>query len=97
MGALGGQVSVGSICGFAVGYGTKRIGQLLMVALGCEIVALQLMAKQGWVDVKWDRIAADISPHVEKEGVERIIETVKFKLPFGAAFTGGAYVGFRWT
>lgn len=81
--ALGGQLSVGSVCGFAVGYGTKRVGQLLMVALGCEIVAIQLMARKGWLTVHWNQVTKDISPHVEKEGLDRIIETVKFKLPFG--------------
>lgn len=96
-GVLGGQVSVGGIAGFAVGYGSKRVGQLLMVLLGCEIVALQLMAKRGWVDVRWNNIVRDISPHVEKEGLDRVLHTVRFKIPFAGAFTAGLYAGLRYT
>jgi uncharacterized membrane protein (Fun14 family) len=96
-GALGGQVSVGSIAGFAVGYGSKRIGQLLLVLLGCEIVALQLMAKRGWVDVRWNKIARDVSPDVDREGLDRVMETVKFKIPFAGAFSAGLYAGLRWS
>lgn len=96
-GVLGGQLSVGSVAGFAVGYGSKRVGQLLMVLLGCEIVALQLMAKRGWVDVRWNNIVRDISPHVEKEGLDRVLHTVRFKIPFAGAFTAGLYAGLRYT
>lgn len=78
--ALGGQVSVGSVAGFAVGYGAKRVGQLLLVVLGCEIVALQVMARRGWVDVRWDQIVRDISPHVERKGLDRAVHTLKFKV-----------------
>lgn len=95
--ALGGQLSVGSIAGFAVGYGSKRIGQLLLVVLGCEIVALQVMARRGWVDVKWNRIARDISPHMEKDGLDRVLQTVKFRVPFAGAFSAGMYAGLRYT
>ena len=47
--AVGGQVTVGSILGFATGYAVKRIGQLLLVIVGSEIVVMQLMAQRGWI------------------------------------------------
>jgi uncharacterized membrane protein (Fun14 family) len=96
-GALGGQLSVGSILGFATGYACKRIGQLLLVIVGIEVVTLQLMARKGWVRVNWRAIERDLAPHVERDGFERVIEEIKYKVPFAGAFTAGMYAGVRWT
>lgn len=95
--ATSNQLTVGGVVGFATGYAVKRVGQLLLVFIGCEVVALQLMAQQGWVVVDWPLIGRDLSPHVEKGGVDRIIDAVKLKAPFAGSFTAGCYAGFRWS
>lgn len=95
--ALGGQLTVGGVIGFATGYAVKRVGQLILVIMGCEVVVLQLFAQRGWVIVNWNRIGKDLSPHVEKEGFDRVVEALKFKVPFAGAFSAGCYAGFRWT
>lgn len=68
-----------------------------MVMVGVEIVALQLMAQRGWVDVNWNKITRDISPHIERDGLDRVMHTLKFRVPFAGAFTAGMYAGVRWT
>lgn len=93
---IGTQLSVGGILGFATGYAIRRIGQLLILVIGVEILALQMMARQQWVDVKWKKIGRDLSPHVEKDAVQRLVDGVAFKIPFAASFTGGIYAGLRW-
>ena len=93
---LGGQVSVGGVLGFAAGYAVRRIGQLLLLIVGVEILALQLMSKREWVDVRWKKIGRDLSPHVEKGAFQRLVDGVAFKIPFAAAFSGGMYAGLRW-
>jgi uncharacterized membrane protein (Fun14 family) len=90
-------VSLGSVLGFATGYACKRIGQLLLAAVGIQVVALQLMARRGWVVVNWRSIERDLAPHVERDGVDRVLEEFKFKLPFAGAFTAGMFAGVRWT
>lgn len=95
--ALGGQVTVGGVAGFATGYATKRIGQMLLVVVGMEIVAMQIMAQRGWISVDWKAIQNELSPHVEKEGIERAVDAVKFKLPFAGAFGAGCLAGLNWT
>lgn len=94
---LGGQLSVGSVLGFATGYSIKRIGQLILVVIGSEVIALQLMARRGWVVVNWGVISREFSPHVERQGVDRVLHTLRFRIPFAGAFTAGVYAGLRWT
>lgn len=91
------QLAIGSAVGFATGYAIKRVGQVLLVFIGLEIIALQLMANQGWVIVNWPLISKDLSPHVEKGAFDRVIDALKLKLPFGGSFTAGCYAGFNWS
>lgn len=92
----GGQVVFGSVVGFATGYSIKKIGQLLLVLVGLEIVALQWMSSRGWVDVRWNTISKELSPHVEKDAVNRVVEAVKLKMPFAGSFSAGCYAGLVW-
>lgn len=94
--ALGGQVTVGGVAGFATGYAVKRIGQVLMVVVGLEIVALQMMSKRGWVSVDWKAIGDELSPHVEKERLDRAVDAFRYKMPFAGAFSAGCLAGLKW-
>lgn len=96
-GPLGGQLTVGSVLGFATGYACKRVGQLLLVVIGVQVLALQLMERRGWVHVRWNVIGRDLSPHVEKNGIERHLDALKINAPFAGSFAASAYAGFRWT
>lgn len=95
--ATGTQVTAGSLLGFATGYTAKRVGQLLLVLVGIQVVAVQLMAKRGWLVVDWDRVTEDLAPHVERNRVDRLWQIAKFRVPFAGAFSAGCYAGFRWT
>lgn len=92
----GGQVVFGSVVGFATGYSIKKIGQLLLVLIGLEVAALQWMSSRGWVDVKWKTISKELSPHVEKDAMNRVVEAVKLKMPFAGSFSAGCYAGLAW-
>lgn len=91
------QVAFGSVVGFATGYAIKRVGQLVLVFVGLEVIALQLMANNGWVIVNWPLITRDLSPHVEKGTADRVIDALKLKLPFAGSFTAGCYAGLNWS
>jgi uncharacterized membrane protein (Fun14 family) len=76
----------------------KRVGQALLIFVGLEVVALQVMAQRGWLVMNWSVIGRDISPqHVWRNESERFMNTLKFRLPFASAFSAGFYAGFRWT
>lgn len=94
--AAGNQLVFGSVVGFATGYSIRKIGQLLLVLIGIEVVALQWMSERGWVDVKWNTISRDLSPHVERDAVNRVVEAIKLKMPFAGSFSAGCYAGLAW-
>jgi uncharacterized membrane protein (Fun14 family) len=95
---LSGQLTLGSVLGFATGYSVRRVGQLVLIVIGIEVVALQLMAKRGWLVMDWSAIGHDLSPrHLGKDGFERFMNTVKFRVPFAGAFSTGVYAGLRWS
>lgn len=92
----GNQVIFGTLLGFATGYTMKRVGQLLLVFIGLEVIALQLMSNSGWVIVNWPVISRDLSPHVENSAVERVLEAVKIRGHLAGSFTAGCYAGLKW-
>ena len=75
----------------------KRIGQLLLVLVGMEVVALQLMARRNWVTINWDLITEDLSPSVHQGRLERIYEGLQRKAPFAGSFGVGFLAGFQWS
>lgn len=93
----GSQVGFGSMLGFATGYTVKRVGQILLVFIGMEVIALQLMSNHGWVVVNWPKITRDLSPHVEKGSFERVFDALKMKAPFAGSFSVGCYAGLNWS
>lgn len=92
----GSQIAIGTFVGFASGYAIRRVGQLIILLVGLQVMSLQLMANYGWVDVKWPVISRDLSPHMEKNTVDRVIDAVKLKLPFAGSFSAGCYAGLKW-
>ncbi|CDF38219.1 unnamed protein product [Chondrus crispus] len=95
--ATGSQLGMGSLLGFAIGYSAKRVGQLLLVIAGMQIVAVQLMARRQWLVVDWDRVAEDLAPRIKSDRVDWMLDVVKFRVPFAGALVAGCYAGFRWT
>lgn len=91
------QVTVGSVIGFSTGFAVKRIGQFLLVLVGMEVVALQLMAQRKWVVVNWDLIQHDLSPHADKGRLERVYEAMQRKAPFAGSFGIGFWAGLQWS
>lgn len=91
------QMAIGSFTGFATGYATKRLGQLILVLVGCELLVLQMMAERAWIIVNWDRISTDLSPHVKGDRLDRVVDGVKRKMPFAGTFSAAFYMGFKWT
>lgn len=95
--AMGGQLTVGSLLGFATGYAIKRVGQAVLVLVGLQIISLQLMDQRGWVIVNWSLIGQDLAPRVKGNEVDRFINAIRIKAPFAGGFTAGCYAGFRWS
>lgn len=90
-------MTAGTLLGFATGYAVKRVGQLLLLIVGVQVVAVQLMSRRGWVIVNWDAVTDDLAPHVGRNKVDRLWEIAKYRVPFAGAFSAGCLAGIKWT
>lgn len=94
-GPIGEQMSFGCALGIATGFCLRKLGRMLMVVVGGEVLVLQYMAHRGWAHVGWDKMARDLSPSLDGSRFRDSIGLLAYKMPFAAAFTGGVYMGLR--
>lgn len=94
-GPVGEQLSFGCVLGIATGFCLRKLGRMLMVVVGGEVLVLQYMAHRGWAHVGWDKMARDLSPALDGGRFRDSIGLLAYKMPFATAFTGGVYIGLR--
>lgn len=87
-GPIGEQMSFGCALGIATGFCLRKLGRMLMVVVGGEVLVLQYMAHRGWAHVGWDKMARDLSPSLDGSRFRDSIGLLAYKMPFAAAFTG---------
>lgn len=87
-GPIGEQMSFGCALGIATGFCLRKLGRMLMVVVGGEVLVLQYMAHRGWAHVGWDKMARDLSPALDGSRFRDSIGLLAYKMPFAAAFTG---------
>lgn len=94
-GPVGEQLSFGCVLGIATGFCLRKLGRMLMVVVGGEVLVLQYMAHRGWAHVGWDKMARDLSPALDGGRFRDSIGLLAYKMPFATAFTG-AFGGSAW-
>ena len=104
---LAGQISVGGVLGYSVGYATREIGKKIMYYAGASVVALQGLSYAGYITIDWTRIFQTINKTVDANGDgkfdaedvrvwwQRFRAMISNGIPGSAAFLGGVYMGLR--
>lgn len=87
-GPIGEQVSFGCALGIATGFCLRKLGRMLMVVVGGEVLVLQYMSHRGWASVSWDKMSRDMSPALDGSRFRHSIGLLAYKMPFASAFTG---------
>lgn len=87
-GPIGEQLSFGCALGIATGFCLRKLGRMLMVVVGGEVLVLQYMVHRGWAHVGWDKMARDMSPALDGNRFRDSIGLLAYKMPFAGAFTG---------
>lgn len=93
--SIGEQVSFGAVLGFATGYSIRKIGKLILLLVGTEVVVLQYMAYRQWLVMDWRRMGRDLSPKFNRSMWDGLLNVLLYKMPFSAAFSGGLAAGLR--
>eukprot|EP00184_Porphyridium_aerugineum_P002626 CAMPEP_0184694096 /NCGR_PEP_ID=MMETSP0313-20130426/2150_1 /TAXON_ID=2792 /ORGANISM="Porphyridium aerugineum, Strain SAG 1380-2" /LENGTH=419 /DNA_ID=CAMNT_0027152321 /DNA_START=67 /DNA_END=1326 /DNA_ORIENTATION=- len=100
-----GQLSVGSLAGYATGYALKRIGKVAAFGLGTVFVVLQGLSYSGLVYINWRKLERDYIDvfDQDKDGVvttkdaeimaDKLAHLLKYNIPSGVGFTAGMFFG----
>lgn len=92
------DLSVGALLGFATGLALKRIGRLVLIALGLLFITVQVLAYFGLLTVNWPRVQALADPLLRGGGEPAAAwlgRVLTANLPFAGAYTAGLLVGLR--
>lgn len=92
------DLSLGGVLGFCAGFAIKKVGRVMIFALGAVFVLVQLLAYFGFLSVNWGRLQMVAEPWL-REGAQHgsawVLDVLKANLPFGGAFTAGLLLGLR--
>lgn len=93
---LVGELGVGGVGGFLVGYAMKKIAKLVAMVLGIGFVGLQYLAYKGFIIIDYSAMRTWATNVVGgMEGAQNWVADFVAHAPFGAAFVGGFYFGLK--
>jgi len=97
---IGGQVGLGVVLGFAVGYTAKKALRILLVVAGILILCQLLLQDYGVISIHWQTIEKAYNDGVMRTGgFNKILrlwaESVGAYLPVAGSFVFGFIFGFR--
>lgn len=93
---VAGEVGIGAVGGFLVGYALKKIAKMLAVILGLGFLALQYLAYKGIIVINYDALREWLLRLLGlTEGTRSVVVDAISHVPFGASFAFGLYLGFR--
>jgi len=97
LGPVGG-LGFGGVVGLAVGYAAKKIGKLVLLALGAVVILLQVLVYADLIDIDWSAVRGVAQNTWETSNgtlADRAWEIVSHNLPFGGGFVAGFALGFK--
>jgi len=93
---MAGEIGVGGVGGFVVGYAIKKAAKMLAIALGLGFVALQYLAYKGFVIINYDVLREWVLTLTgEATKFQNLITDIIIHIPFGASFGFGFYLGLK--
>ena len=106
--SLAGQLGVGGLCGYSVGYATKEIGKIVLFWGGTAVIGLQILAYKGILTMHWGTLFKSLKGSLKlTEGEEdpngkdaqlwfqKFVTLVSHGIPGSTSFLGGMYLGLR--
>ena len=105
--SLAGQLGIGGMCGYSVGYATKEIGKRVLFYGGTIIIGLQVLAYKGIVTMHWGTLFDSVKGGLDQDSdgkftganaqlwFQKFVKIVSHGVPGSASFIGGMYLGLR--
>ena len=93
---LAGEVGIGGIGGFLVGYAAKKAAKMLAVLIGITFLGLQYLAYENIIAIDYLALQNFANELVgQAAGTQSILTDLIVHAPFGASFVGGVYLGLQ--
>ena len=93
------QLSFGLIAGFAAGYALKKLGKVVVFALGLLFIAIQILAYYDFVAISWIEIENSVKPLLEADSItqmwQALVQLLTHNVTFAGAFVPGLLIGLR--
>lgn len=92
------DLSLGGVLGFCAGFAIKKVGRVMIFAVGAVFVLVQVLAYFGWLSVNWGRVQLVAEPWLRagaQHGSALALSVLKTNLPFGGAFVAGLLLGLK--
>ena len=105
--SLAGQLGLGGITGYSVGYATKEIGKKVLFWGGTIVIGLQLLAYKGIVTMHWGNLFSTLTESLDQDGdgkftgqdaqlwFQKFTKIVSHGVPGSASFMTGMYLALR--
>ena len=93
---LAGEIGVGGIGGFLVGYALKKAAKMVAVIIGMLFLGLQYLAYQNIIAIDYVALQSWANDLVgQASGTQSLLVDFIAHAPFGAAAVGGFYLGLQ--
>lgn len=93
---LAGEIGIGGVGGFLVGYATKKAAKMLAVLIGITFLGLQYLAYKNIIAIDYMALQNFANELVgQAAGTQSILTDLIVHAPFGASFVGGVYLGLQ--
>lgn len=97
---LAGQIGLGVILGFAIGFTMKKALKVGLIILGLGTLILLALQQVGFVSIDWVRIESAYQSSLQQAGglqsvLQGWLSSLEALLPVAGSFTAGFFLGFR--
>jgi len=93
LGPLIQQLGFGGICGFCVGYFSKKAAKLAALIVGALFILLQILAYYNFAEINWGAMGHAVEAGAPSGAVDsaigKFMKVLLHNVPFGAAVVGG--------
>ena len=93
---LVGELGIGGVGGFLVGFAFKKVAKLIAVIVGLFFLSLQYLAYENIIAIDYGALQIFANELLgQTAGAQTWLTDFIVHAPFGAAFVGGLYLGLR--
>jgi uncharacterized membrane protein (Fun14 family) len=97
--ALGKELGLGGVLGFAVGFAAKKAIKLVLVVAALLLLLAVALETQGIISIHWTALEASYTKALRPEEVatslRRLAQNVGRMIPLSGGFVLGCVIGFR--